>query len=1126
MTEARLENGVQAAGRDLFERARRKRLLRALRAFDPAERLVRLAGRDAFTRVRLLQFTAALPLLQDDPARVVSALGEYFSDRRVSRALRFPALLAPRLPARFVAAAVLFSVEGLVARRFFAGETLEDAMAAVRRLEKKGLDVSVDVLGERSLSREDAERYVSEYLQLFESPGIGDVSIKLTSLDPEFNPAAPARTKAAVKTQLRKVLDKARASGASVTIDMEHYAGKDLTLDVFLETLEEEPPVALSLAVQSYVRGESSADLSRIIAWAEAHPGRRPGVRLVKGANWDHEVATALAKGWTPPLFLDKAETDLAFEANVRLLLEHAGVLRPAFGTHNLRSIASVLAWADALGVDRKDFEFQFLYGMIPAEAVAAVREKGCRVRFYTPYGDLIPGLAYLVRRLLENSSNQSFLKQLSYDEASIAKLLAPPRPKALREIPHEAPGEGTPAPRDGRSLRLLKNLSAAFSRWTVAGVSQKELREATRIFDAYAERLRELSRKSLSAVESVPGEQNAYFYVPRGAGALIFEGEEPALAQFAERLAGPVAGGCRVIVSLPGEKWRGALLPLLGKAGLGPEDVEFAGARAAPRDNESLARRPDLAWISYQGPPDRAAFLRRLTLDDLEKQACVKRFVTDVTPEYALEFVTGKSVSENTLKSGFAPDLDKRGGLPGFRSLPEPELHKAAARAEMESALAGSEAAFRSRRAAITTALPGDVDRAVREARAAFPAWAGLRAEERAVILAKAAERMAADRARLAALIVREAGKNIEESLRDVGEAVDFLRYYGLDAVRLEEEGAPEGWKRRPFGVAGVISPWNFPLAIPAGMVAAALAAGNAVVFKPSEETPAIASELVRLLEEAGLPAGTLGFVPGTGEDAGRRLVEHPGVDLLAFTGSRETGFSLVRSGKPVLAEMGGKNAILVDDTADLDEAAAGVVISAFGSSGQKCSACSRVIVLRGAKKRFLERLAAKFGSMVIAAPDDPACRLGPLVGPEARAKVESYRAVASREGLKVLAERKGIDVDPAVYFDVPEDSRLAREEIFGPLLCVFTAKDFEDAVRLANSTPFALTAGLYSQSPARIEAARERLEAGNVYVNRPITGAAVNRQPFGGWGHSGTGMKAGGPDTVRQFTRWESLR
>jgi RHH-type proline utilization regulon transcriptional repressor/proline dehydrogenase/delta 1-pyrroline-5-carboxylate dehydrogenase len=433
----------------------------------------------------------------------------------------------------------------------------------------------------------------------------------------------------------------------------------------------------------------------------------------------------------------------------------------------------------------------------------------------------------------------------------------------------------------------------------------------------------------------------------------------------------------------------------------------------------------------------------------------------------------------------------------------------------------------------------PKMADHAVSVAREAQKEWAQRLPGERAAVLFRAAAAARRRKAELAAWQVREVGKSRVEADADVAEAIDYLEYYGREMIRLGGDlrmgdlpGEENVYRYRPRGVGLVIAPWNFPLAIPVGMVSAALVTGNAVLFKPSSLSPVNGWLAFSLLREGGAPDGVLNFLPGKGDAVGNHLVGHPEVDFVLFTGSRAVGLRIVekagqiapgqRSVKRAVVEMGGKNAILIDADADLDLAVPAVVYSAFGYQGQKCSACSRVIVHAEAYDRFLSRLCEAVKGLTIGSPEDPANGIGPLIDGPAKERVLAMIEIGRREG-KVAAEipvpKEGFYVSPTILTDLPRDSRVLREEIFGPVLAVLRARDMEEAVSIANSSDYALTGGIFSRSPATIGWVRERFEVGNLYINRGITGAMVGRQPFGGFRMSGIGSKAGGPDYLLQF-------
>ena len=434
-------------------------------------------------------------------------------------------------------------------------------------------------------------------------------------------------------------------------------------------------------------------------------------------------------------------------------------------------------------------------------------------------------------------------------------------------------------------------------------------------------------------------------------------------------------------------------------------------------------------------------------------------------------------------------------------------------------------------------------VDDAVHAARGAQGDWWRLGVDARAAYLRSAAEVMRERRFELAAWEVYECAKEWREADADVCEAIDFCEYYAAEAIKLQANGGVNvpGEENRfeylPRGVAAVIAPWNFPLAILTGMTAAALATGNTVVMKPAEQSSVIGAKLMQVFHAVDLPPGVLNFLPGPGEVVGARLVEHEHVALIAFTGSRAVGLSInaraaqvSASGKlnyvkHVIAEMGGKNAIIVDDDADLDEAVVAVVRSAFGYQGQKCSACSRVIVLDAVYQSFFDRLVEATRSLKVGPAEDPATSVSAVIDAESFERICRYIEIGRRTAREVLAmdsgplAEEGYYVGPHIFADVPADSPLAQEEIFGPVLAVFPAADMDEALRLANSTPYALTGGMFSRSPEHLERAKRELAVGNLYLNRGITGALVGRQPFGGFKLSGIGTKAGGADYLLQL-------
>jgi 1-pyrroline-5-carboxylate dehydrogenase len=429
---------------------------------------------------------------------------------------------------------------------------------------------------------------------------------------------------------------------------------------------------------------------------------------------------------------------------------------------------------------------------------------------------------------------------------------------------------------------------------------------------------------------------------------------------------------------------------------------------------------------------------------------------------------------------------------------------------------------------------------RAVESAWAAFPAWSRTPAEQRVRMALETARIIRARKMEFDAWLVYEAGKTWPEAEADVSEAIDFCEYYAREMTRMaaprpvvQLPGERDEMVYIPLGVGVVIPPWNFPLAIMVGMTVASLVAGNTVVLKPSSETPTIAAKFAEVLLEAGFPESSFTLLTGSGSAVGDTLVAHPKTRFVSFTGSRDVGLHInelaarTQPGqiwiKRVIAEMGGKDAIIVDAGADVDQAAAGVVASAFGYQGQKCSACSRAIVHEAVYEPFLDALAAKVKALNVGPADDPQFYMGPVISESARKSILGYIEAGKSEGRLLAGGARvpegGYFIPPTVFADIEPSARIFREEIFGPVLAVTRARDFEDALAKANDSEYGLTGAIYSSDPAHLSAARERFHVGNLYLNRKCTGAMVGAHPFGGFNMSGTDSKAGGPDYLLLF-------
>jgi 1-pyrroline-5-carboxylate dehydrogenase len=434
--------------------------------------------------------------------------------------------------------------------------------------------------------------------------------------------------------------------------------------------------------------------------------------------------------------------------------------------------------------------------------------------------------------------------------------------------------------------------------------------------------------------------------------------------------------------------------------------------------------------------------------------------------------------------------------------------------------------------------------DLAMTKALAAFETWKKVSPADRAEYLFKAAEVMRKKKHELSAWMILEIGKSWIEADADVAEAIDFCEYYGREMLRLNNPAALTkiaGEDNRlsyiPLGVGLVIPPWNFPLAILVGMTTAAIVSGNTVLVKPSSETPGIAHQFASVLEEVGLPAGVFNLIPGPGATVGDYLVSHPKTRFIAFTGSKEVGLRVNEMAaktvpgqiwiKRVVAEMGGKDGIVVDKDADLDAAAEGIVAAAFGFQGQKCSACSRAIIHKDVYDKILEKVVANAKKIVVGTPEESKNSFGPVASKSAYEGILKYIEIGKKEGRVLLGGNphktpdNGFFIEPTIIADVDAKARISLEEIFGPVLAIIKADSWQHAMEIANNTEFGLTGAVYTGSQAHLDEARNDFHVGNLYLNRKCTGALVGVHPFGGFNMSGTDSKAGGPDYLLLFTQ-----
>jgi len=437
--------------------------------------------------------------------------------------------------------------------------------------------------------------------------------------------------------------------------------------------------------------------------------------------------------------------------------------------------------------------------------------------------------------------------------------------------------------------------------------------------------------------------------------------------------------------------------------------------------------------------------------------------------------------------------------------------------------------------------------EKAMQAALKAFETWKVAPVEERASLLLNAAEIIRTRKFEFCAWLTYEVGKNWAEADADVAETIDFLEFYAREALRLAQATTPiqyPGERNQllyiPLGVGAVIPPWNFPFAIMAGMTAAAIVTGNTVILKPSSDSPTIAARFIDVLEEAGMPPGVVNFCPGSGATFGNAIVQHPKTRFIAFTGSKEVGLDIhERAAKPqpgqmwikrTILEMGGKDSIIVSPDAELDDAVAGVVASAFGFSGQKCSACSRAIVEAPIYDIFVDRVRERVAQLTVGDPTKNP-NMGPVVNAGALQTILGYIETGKKEG-RLIAGGNAVEtaeggyfLEPTVFADVAPDARISQEEIFGPVLAIIKAKDYDDALAIANNTEYGLTGAVYTNDREKLNHARRAFHVGNLYFNRKCTGAMVGAHPFGGFNMSGTDSKAGGPDYLYLFTQAKSV-
>lgn len=1009
------EPRILALGSELIEKARGHKTGLLSAAFY-SDALMNWSMKDPNFKVQMFRFVDCFPVLKETDD-IYDHLQDYLTQPGVTVPGPIAAALsAGKLAKGLAVGTIRKQIEGM-AGKFIAGSDAASALGNLKSLWNDGIAFSVDLLGEACVGDAEADAYRDKYLDLInnlpgqvsgwkgnerlETDNLGpiprtNVSVKISSLSARCDPIDTEGSIRDLMTRLVPILQAAAAKGVFINFDMEQFALKDLTLELFQRCCEQVKFDA-GLAMQAYLVSGPD-DARRMGEWAR-RTGRVVTVRLVKGAYWDYETINAEARGWPCPVWPTKKQTDACFETMTGIFLDYApqktatgttGGIKLALGSHNARSIAAALAGLEARNMPRNAIELQMLHGMADQLKHAAA-EMGLRVREYVPVGQMIPGMAYLVRRLLENTSNESWLKAGFLDNANTATLLASPHPQASGGFPGAGAHTG-----DANTIRTAE--------------------------------------PSATNLDRAPE--------------------------------------------------RHMLTPEV--------DLTFQGIHVRRFYNE--------AFRDFSQAEIRKNFAAAITA------ATVPQVPNDRTPQQARAMVDA--------------------------------------------------------------------------ATAAFPAWRDVPVQARSAALLHAAAEMRRRRDELSAIMIKEAGKTWREADADLCEAIDFCEFYARLAVPMFTRqrigrfiGELDEVLCEPRGVAVVIAPWNFPLAICCGMTVAALVTGNTVIVKPAEQTPGIAKVMVDILHaaieqslrETGSAAqsaisakSVLHFCPAPGETTGASLVRDERVALIAFTGSRDVGLDILHAAAPlspfggsahpsaltprpsspthvkhVVCEMGGKNALIIDTSADHDEAILAARHSAFAFQGQKCSALSRLIVVdpQGPDgpsiSHFRQRLIEATAAMTIGDPTKPGTDVGPVIDDDAAKKINGFIERAKASGLKcfqlplppAVAGLSARFIAPAIFWTVPEDHELAREEIFGPVLAVMHAKSFDDALRIANSLPYKLTGGVYTRKPTHLDRAKREFRVGNLYLNRGITGALVARHPFGGFGMSGVGSKAGGTEYLHHF-------
>lgn len=964
MTDKEFEEKVYNTGKDIFKRIKESKSNILEKSYWNSK-LIDLSTKDEYLKLQLFRFIDVLPSLKtkEQTARYMS---EYFSENKSILSSTVSALTkiaSSNILGQITAQLAIDTSINEMAKTFIAGENISEIKENILKMHKNNIAFTVDILGEAVLSENEAQYYTNEYLNLLtglqsyekeitfnerlhknslgETPKI-NISVKLSSLYSQISTVAFDHSVKVLKERLKVIYDQAIEQNAFVYLDMEDYKLKNITLTVFKELLLEakyKDWKHAGIVIQAYLK-DSKQDLNQLIEFTKKR-GVPISIRLVKGAYWDYESIIANQNNWNSPVYKTKEETDTNYEDLTKILLDSYPILLPAIASHNIRSIAYAITYASKINIPKNALEFQLLYGMADQIKHALVA-LGQRVRVYTPCGKLIPGMAYLVRRLLENTANQSFLKQTFLDDISEDELLKSPQ----------------------------------------------------------------LKRKQITTKVK------------------------------------------QDFINIP--------------------DTDFN------EETNRLKYKEGINTIRQSLP-----FRCDLIINN--KKIISKEEGTSINPSNFNETISIYSKA----------NIDH-------------------------------------------------INEAISSSKSAYTKWSKYPVAKRTDILFKAAKLIEEKRFELSALISLEVGKSWIEADADISESIDFLNYYGQQALKLfkyEKISSRMGEDNlsiyKSKGISAIIPPWNFPLAILCGMTSASLACGNTVILKPASQSPTIAYKFVKILIEAGLPEGVCNYIPGDGSIIGDYLISHPEISLIAFTGSREVGLRINELAnkftneqnfiKKVICEMGGKNAIIIDESADLDEAIKASLYSTFGYSGQKCSAASRIIVLEEVYEQFITRYLEAVKSISVGNIEDPQFYYGPVIDQRSLDNALKYIEIGKQEGVLLFGGKQisktGFYLEPTVFTNINPKARIAQEEIFAPIVAIIKTKDILSAIDIANNVSYALTGSLFSRSPKNIQLAKEHFLTGNLYINRGCTGAKVCRQPFGGFKLSGIGSKAGGKDYLLQF-------